>query len=184
MRQSPLTHADKIRTPLLVVQGANDPRVNKRESDQIVIALRDRGYPIQYLVAPDEGHGFARPVNNMAVLALSEKFMAQYLGGRYQESMIRRLPSVCRRSRLTRSRCRNPLHLRRNSDPRDCGANDLKHRRVRENNYRHGKQVQPLYGGCIFLQIVVSRAGLEPATHWLKASSSQQITGANSRCFN
>ena len=87
VRQSPLTHADKIKTPLLVVQGANDPRVNKRESDQIVIALRDRGYPVQYLVAPDEGHGFARPVNNMAMLALSEKFMAQYLGGRYQESM-------------------------------------------------------------------------------------------------
>ena len=94
MRQSPLTHADKIKTPLLVVQGANDPRVNKRESDQIVIALRDRGYPIQYLVAPDEGHGFARPVNNMAVLALSEKFMAQYLGGRYQESMT---PEVAKR---------------------------------------------------------------------------------------
>ena len=94
MRQSPLTHADKIKTPLLVVQGANDPRVNKRESDQIIIALRDRGYPIQYLVAPDEGHGFARPVNNMAVLALAEKFMAQYLRGRYQESMT---PEVAKR---------------------------------------------------------------------------------------
>lgn len=94
VRQSPLTHADKIKTPLLVVQGANDPRVNKRESDQIVIALRDRGYPVQYLVAPDEGHGFARPVNNMAMLALSEKFMAQYLGGRYQESMT---PEVAKR---------------------------------------------------------------------------------------
>jgi dipeptidyl aminopeptidase/acylaminoacyl peptidase len=94
VRQSPLTHADKIKTPLLVVQGANDPRVNKRESDQIVIALRDRGYPVQYLVAPDEGHGFARPVNNMAMLALSEKFMAQYLGGRYQESMT---PEVTKR---------------------------------------------------------------------------------------
>jgi len=94
VRQSPLTHADKIKTPLLVVQGANDPRVNKRESDQIVIALRDRGYPVQYLVAPDEGHGFARPVNNMAMLALSEKFIAQYLGGRYQESMT---PEVAKR---------------------------------------------------------------------------------------
>ena len=54
------THAAKIKTPLLVIQGANDPRVNKRESDQIVIALRDRGFPVEYLVAPDEGHGFAR----------------------------------------------------------------------------------------------------------------------------
>ena len=86
-RQSPLNSAAKIKTPLLVIQGANDPRVNKRESDQIVIALRDRGFPIEYLVAPDEGHGFARPVNNMAMFAASEKFLAKYLGGRYQETM-------------------------------------------------------------------------------------------------
>ncbi len=86
-RQSPLSHADKIKTPLLVVQGANDPRVNKREADQIVIALRDRGFPVEYLVAPDEGHGFARPVNNMAMFATAEKFLAKYLGGRYQETM-------------------------------------------------------------------------------------------------
>jgi dipeptidyl aminopeptidase/acylaminoacyl peptidase len=86
LRQSPLTAAAKIKTPLLVIQGANDPRVNKRESDQIVIALRDRGFPVEYLVAPDEGHGFARPVNNMAMFASSEKFLAKYLGGRYQES--------------------------------------------------------------------------------------------------
>jgi dienelactone hydrolase len=87
LKQSPLTSADKIKTPLLVVQGANDPRVNKRESDQIVIALRDRGFPVEYLVAPDEGHGFARPVNNMAMFASAEKFLAKHLGGRYQESM-------------------------------------------------------------------------------------------------
>ena len=93
-RQSPLNHADKIKTPLLVVQGANDPRVNKREADQIVIALRDRGFPVEYLVAPDEGHGFARPVNNMAMFASAEKFLAKYLGGRYQESMT---PEVSQR---------------------------------------------------------------------------------------
>ncbi|MFN2510072.1 MAG: alpha/beta fold hydrolase [Pyrinomonadaceae bacterium] len=87
VRQSPLTSADKIRTPLLVVQGANDPRVTKRESDQIVIALRDRGFPVEYIVAPDEGHGFARPVNNMAMFATAEKFLAKHLGGRYQETM-------------------------------------------------------------------------------------------------
>nr|HMS42309.1 prolyl oligopeptidase family serine peptidase [Pyrinomonadaceae bacterium] len=86
-RQSPLFSADKIKTPLFVVQGANDPRVNKRESDQIVVALRDRNFPVEYMVAPDEGHGFARPVNNMAMLAKAEKFLAQYLGGRFQESM-------------------------------------------------------------------------------------------------
>jgi dipeptidyl aminopeptidase/acylaminoacyl peptidase len=94
LRQSPLTHAAKIKTPLLVIQGANDPRVTKRESDQIVVALRDRGFPVEYIVAPDEGHGFARPVNNMAMFAASEKFLAKYLGGRYQESMT---PEVSQR---------------------------------------------------------------------------------------
>jgi dipeptidyl aminopeptidase/acylaminoacyl peptidase len=93
-RQSPLNSADKIKTPLMVVQGANDPRVNKAEADQIVIALRDRNYPVQYLLAPDEGHGFARPINNLAMIAASEKFLAQYLHGRYQESMT---PAVAQR---------------------------------------------------------------------------------------
>jgi dipeptidyl aminopeptidase/acylaminoacyl peptidase len=86
-RQSPLSSAAKIRTPLLVAQGANDPRVKKHESDQIVVALRDRGFPVEYLVAPDEGHGFARPVNNMAMYASIEKFLAKHLGGRFQETM-------------------------------------------------------------------------------------------------
>lgn len=86
-KMSPLFSANKITSPLLVVQGANDPRVNKHESDQIVVALRERGFPVEYIVAPDEGHGFARPVNNMAMLAAAEKFLAKYLGGRYQESM-------------------------------------------------------------------------------------------------
>ena len=93
-RQSPLFSVNKIKTPLMVVQGANDPRVNKREADQIVIALRDRNYPVQYLLADDEGHGFQRPVNNMALFAEAEKFMAKYLGGRYQETMT---PEVAKR---------------------------------------------------------------------------------------
>ena len=84
-RQSPLNSADKIKTPLFVIQGANDPRVKKAESDQIVVALRERNFPVEYIVAPDEGHGFARPVNNMAMCAASEKFLAKHLGGRYQE---------------------------------------------------------------------------------------------------
>jgi dipeptidyl aminopeptidase/acylaminoacyl peptidase len=93
-RQSPHAHADKIKTPLMVVQGANDPRVKQRESDQIVVALRDRNYPVEYILAPDEGHGFARPVNNMAMVAAAEKFLAKHLGGRYQESMT---PEVSKR---------------------------------------------------------------------------------------
>jgi dipeptidyl aminopeptidase/acylaminoacyl peptidase len=86
-RQSPLTHAQKIQTPMLVVHGANDPRVKKAESDRIVISLRDRGFPVEYIVAPDEGHGFARPVNNSSMYAAMEKFFAKHLSGRFQEDM-------------------------------------------------------------------------------------------------
>ncbi|MCS6874149.1 MAG: S9 family peptidase [Pyrinomonadaceae bacterium] len=85
IRQSPLTHVDKIKTPLLIAHGANDPRVKKSEADQIVVALRERGYPVEYIVAPDEGHGFLRPVNSMALYARAEEFLAKYLGGRYQQ---------------------------------------------------------------------------------------------------
>jgi dienelactone hydrolase len=83
--RSPLNSTNKIKTPLLVAQGANDPRVNRREAEQIVIALRDRGFPVEYILAPDEGHGFARPVNNLALFMESEKFLAEHLGGRFQE---------------------------------------------------------------------------------------------------
>jgi dipeptidyl aminopeptidase/acylaminoacyl peptidase len=85
--ESPLTQAKSIVTPLLVVQGKNDPRVNIRESDQIVAAVRDNGKPVEYLVAPDEGHGFARPINNLAMVTAMEDFLAQYLGGRYQKDV-------------------------------------------------------------------------------------------------
>jgi dipeptidyl aminopeptidase/acylaminoacyl peptidase len=86
-KQSPLNSADKITTPLMVIQGANDPRVKQAEADQIVVALRDRGFPVEYILAPDEGHGFARPINNMAMMAAVEKFLAKYLNGRYQQDM-------------------------------------------------------------------------------------------------
>jgi dipeptidyl aminopeptidase/acylaminoacyl peptidase len=86
-RQSPLNSAGKIKAPLMVVQGANDPRVNRAESEQIVIALRDRGFPVEYILAPDEGHGFARPINNLVLFTSAEKFLAKHLGGRYQQSM-------------------------------------------------------------------------------------------------
>ena len=92
--RSPLNSAAKIKTPLLVVQGANDPRVNRGEAEQIVIALRDRGFPVEYMLAPDEGHGFARPVNNMAMFMAAEKFLARYLDGRYQEGAT---PEVTKR---------------------------------------------------------------------------------------
>jgi len=84
---SPLFSADKITKPLLVVQGANDPRVKKAESDQIVVALRDNGHDVSYILADDEGHGFRKPVNNTAMFAAIEKFLASKLGGRYQQEM-------------------------------------------------------------------------------------------------
>src|SRR5262249_36959519 len=86
-RQSPLNSAARIRTPPLIMQGANDPRVNKAASEQIVIALRARGFPVEYLLAPDEGHGFLRPVNNMAGFAAAERFLAAHLHARCQETM-------------------------------------------------------------------------------------------------
>jgi dipeptidyl aminopeptidase/acylaminoacyl peptidase len=97
--RSPLFSAGKIKTPLLVAQGANDPRVNRREAEQIVVALRDRGFPIEYLLAPDEGHGFARPVNNLALFMAVEKFLAKHLDGRYQEGGS--LESVARLKEIT-----------------------------------------------------------------------------------
>jgi dipeptidyl aminopeptidase/acylaminoacyl peptidase len=85
--ESPLTKAKDIVTPLMVVQGKNDPRVNIRESNQIVAAVRDNGKPVEYLVAPDEGHGFARPINNLAMVTAIEQFLPKYLGGRDQKDV-------------------------------------------------------------------------------------------------
>ena len=80
--RSPLFFADRIQRPLLIGQGANDPRVVQAESDQIVDAMRARNIPVTYVVFPDEGHGFARPVNNIAFNAVTENFLSRCLGGR------------------------------------------------------------------------------------------------------
>ncbi|MBN8224644.1 MAG: S9 family peptidase [Xanthomonadales bacterium] len=82
--RSPLTHADKIVKPLLIGQGANDPRVKQAESDQIVEAMQAKNIPVTYVLFPDEGHGFARPENNKAFNAVAENFLAKCLGGRAQ----------------------------------------------------------------------------------------------------
>ena len=78
---SPLYKANAITKPLLIAQGANDPRVKQSESDQIVGAMKDAGIPVTYVLYPDEGHGFAKPANNIAFFALAENFLAQNLGG-------------------------------------------------------------------------------------------------------
>ncbi|RYY10770.1 MAG: S9 family peptidase, partial [Alphaproteobacteria bacterium] len=80
--RSPLTYAEAIKKPLLIGQGANDPRVNVAESDQIVAAMKAKNIPVTYIVFPDEGHGFARPANNIAFNAVAENFLATCLGGR------------------------------------------------------------------------------------------------------
>ncbi len=82
--RSPLYRADKIVDPLLIGQGANDPRVKLAESDQIVAAIRKNGKTVEYLVFPDEGHGFARPENRLKFYAAAEAFLARYLGGRVE----------------------------------------------------------------------------------------------------
>ncbi|MBS0210834.1 MAG: S9 family peptidase [Planctomycetes bacterium] len=82
--RSPLTYVDKIKRPLLIAQGANDPRVKKSEADQIVQAMEAKKIPVIYLLYPDEGHGFRRPANNKSYQAVLEAFLAKHLGGRYQ----------------------------------------------------------------------------------------------------
>jgi dipeptidyl aminopeptidase/acylaminoacyl peptidase len=81
---SPLTKVEAIRKPLLIGQGKNDPRVKESESQQIVKAMQERNLPVTYVVFPDEGHGFARPQNNLAFFAITEAFLAQHLGGRHE----------------------------------------------------------------------------------------------------
>ena len=84
LQRSPLTYVDNIQKPLLIGQGANDPRVRQSESDQIVGALQEKEIPVTYVLYPDEGHGFARPENNLSFFAVAEVFLAQCLGGRYE----------------------------------------------------------------------------------------------------
>jgi len=82
--RSPLFFVDRIEAPLLIAQGANDPRVNQAESDQIVAAMQQGGKPVEYILYTDEGHGFARPENRLHFYAKAEEFLAKYLGGRVE----------------------------------------------------------------------------------------------------
>jgi dipeptidyl aminopeptidase/acylaminoacyl peptidase len=86
--RSPLFSVEQIRIPLLVVQGANDPRVKQAEAEQIVAALRDKGLPHEYLLFPDEGHGMAKPQNREIFYARAESFLAEHLGGRVQQGEV------------------------------------------------------------------------------------------------
>jgi dipeptidyl aminopeptidase/acylaminoacyl peptidase len=81
---SPLFHADKVKAPLIIAQGANDPRVNIKESDQMVEAMRGKGLKVDYIVYTDEGHGFARPNNRLDFYGRVDEFLAKHLGGRME----------------------------------------------------------------------------------------------------
>jgi len=83
--RSPLSRARDIKIPLLIAQGANDPRVKQAESEQIVAALTEAGIDHEYMLFPDEGHGFAKPENRIKFYTVAERFLAKYLGGRYEE---------------------------------------------------------------------------------------------------
>jgi dipeptidyl aminopeptidase/acylaminoacyl peptidase len=83
--RSPLSRADSIRIPLLIAQGANDPRVKQAESEQIVAALQQAGIEHEYMLFPDEGHGFAKPENRLRFYAAAERFLARHLGGRAED---------------------------------------------------------------------------------------------------
>ena len=82
--RSPLFKADQIKIPILIGQGANDPRVKQAESEQIVEAMKSKGIDYEYMLFPDEGHGFAKPENRLKFYAAAEKFLAKHLGGRYE----------------------------------------------------------------------------------------------------
>jgi dipeptidyl aminopeptidase/acylaminoacyl peptidase len=85
--RSPLFKVDQIKVPILIGQGANDPRVKQAESEQIVEAMKNKGLAYEYIVFADEGHGFAKPENRLKFYAAAEKFLAKHLGGRYEEAV-------------------------------------------------------------------------------------------------
>jgi dipeptidyl aminopeptidase/acylaminoacyl peptidase len=82
--RSPLNYVDRIERPLLIGQGANDPRVKQNESDQIVKAMQTKNLPVTYVLYSDEGHGFARPENRLSFYAIAEAFLAKHLGGGFE----------------------------------------------------------------------------------------------------
>ncbi len=84
--RSPLTYVDRIQIPLLIAQGANDPRVKQSEAEQIVAAMEKKGIPHEYMLFEDEGHGFAKPESRLRFYTAAERFLAQHLGGRYEQA--------------------------------------------------------------------------------------------------
>ena len=94
LARSPLLRADSARAPLLIFQGANDPRVTKPQADQIAIALNRRHIPVTYLLAGNEGHGFAEAETSLAVNRATEVFLGKCLGGRVQPTVSPRVTAA------------------------------------------------------------------------------------------
>jgi dipeptidyl aminopeptidase/acylaminoacyl peptidase len=78
---SPLFHADKVKSPVMVLQGANDPRVLQVESDEIVEAVKKNNVPVEYVIFPDEGHGFVKKENEIKGYKAVLEFLEKYLKG-------------------------------------------------------------------------------------------------------
>jgi dipeptidyl aminopeptidase/acylaminoacyl peptidase len=97
---SPLFSSDKIKIPMLIGQGANDPRVKQAEAEQIVDAIAKHGGNAVYVLYPDEGHGFVRPENRLDFTARMEKFLADNLGGRYEPMTGDRIPGSTAKLRV------------------------------------------------------------------------------------
>lgn len=87
VKTSPALNADKIKSPLFIAQGANDPRVVKSESDQMVEAMKERGVEVEYMVKDNEGHGFRNEENKFEFYGAMEGFLAQHIGGRVSEDL-------------------------------------------------------------------------------------------------
>ena len=83
-QRSPLNFVDQIESPLMIVRGGQDQHLSEEEPDEIIRAMRQNNVPVTYLVYPDEGHGLARPANQLAFFAVAEAFLAEHLGGRYE----------------------------------------------------------------------------------------------------
>ena len=125
---------DKIKKPLLIGQGANDPRVKQLEADQIVEAMTEKNIPVTYVLYPDEGHGFHRPENNKSFNAVTEAFLAEQLGGRFEPVGNDFQGSTDHRPRRRRSRSRPPgsaerhfPKLKRNPQNPPVNRNQNKH---------------------------------------------------------
>jgi dienelactone hydrolase len=173
--RSPLYFADQIRAPLLLVQGENDPRVTKRESDQLAIALRDRGVEVRYLNAEDEGHGFVTPNNRLALYRSMELFFRDCLGGRAQDAVGPEIEARIAEMTVNVDTLRLPA-----AQPHDA-APDVAFRGATLQPGTHGyRQVAELQGRTVeaTTTVTLSHGMLDDQPVWIRVESAQTPAGA------